>query len=61
MYVIIIYYLPTFYKCFVSKKEVIFMAKTRSRGNGEGTIFKRKIRGKEVWVCEYTLGIDEQR
>lgn len=35
--------------------------KTRSRGNGEGTIFKRKIRGKEVWVSEYTLGIDDQR
>lgn len=35
--------------------------KTRSRGNGEGTIFKRKIRGKEVWVCEYTLGYSEER
>lgn len=32
------------------------MAKTRSRGNGEGTIFKRKVRGKDKWVCEYTLG-----
>ena len=32
------------------------MGKSRSRGNGEGTIFKRMIRGKEVWVCEYTIG-----
>ena len=37
------------------------MANKRSRGNGEGTIFKRKIRGKDVWVCEYTLGFDDQR
>lgn len=33
------------------------MGKTRSRGNGEGTIFKRTIRGKDKWVCEYTIGI----
>ena len=35
------------------------MGKTRSRGNGEGTIFKRKIRGKDKWVCEYTLEFTE--
>jgi len=35
------------------------MANKRSRGNGEGTIFKRTIRGKEKWVCEYTIGIKE--
>lgn len=55
MYVYIIYNYLLFYKCFEEKKEVIFMANKRSRGNGEGTIFKRKIRGKEVWVCEYTI------
>lgn len=36
------------------------MAKTRSRGNGEGTIFKRKVRGKYKWVCEYTLGYTDE-
>ena len=35
--------------------------KTRSKGNGEGTIFQRTVRGKKVWVSEYTLGIDETR
>ena len=35
--------------------------KTRTRGNGEGTIFKRMKKGKMVWVAEYTLGIDENR
>lgn len=35
------------------------MAKKKSRGNGEGTIFKRKVRGKDMWVSEYTLGVDE--
>lgn len=35
--------------------------KTRSRGNGEGTIFQRDVRGKKIWVSEYTLGINEQR
>lgn len=54
MYVVIISHIPTFYKYFV-KKEVIFMGKTRARGNGEGTIFKRTIKGKTKWVCEYTL------
>ena len=32
------------------------MAKKKSRGNGEGSIFQRTIRGKVVWVCEYTIG-----
>ncbi len=31
------------------------MGTAKSRGNGEGTIFKRKIRGKEYWVTEYTI------
>lgn len=31
------------------------MGTTKSRGNGEGTIFKRKINGKEYWVTEYTI------
>jgi len=31
------------------------MPKTRSRGNGEGTIFKREKNGKMYWVAEYTL------
>lgn len=29
----------------------------RRRGNGEGSIFQRQIRGKNIWVGEYTLGI----
>ena len=32
------------------------MKKTRTRGNGEGTIFQRIVRGKKVWVSEYTVG-----
>lgn len=28
----------------------------KKRGNGEGTILQRTIRGKKVWVAEYTLG-----
>lgn len=35
------------------------MGKTKTRGNGEGTIFKRKVKGKDMWVCEYTLGYTE--
>ena len=35
------------------------MSKKKSRGNGEGTIFKRTIRGKTKWVSEYTLGYEE--
>lgn len=33
------------------------MRKTKTRGNGEGTIFKRMRNGKTLWVMEYTLGI----
>ena len=33
------------------------MGKSKTRGNGEGTIFKRKIRGKETWVAEYTFSM----
>ena len=36
------------------------MKKTRTRGNGEGTIFKRKIKGNDKWVCEYTLGFTDE-
>ena len=25
------------------------------RGNGEGTIFKREIKGKTYWIAEYTI------
>lgn len=32
------------------------MRKTKTRGNGEGTIFKRTRNGKTMWVMEYTLG-----
>ena len=31
------------------------MGKPKTRGNGEGTIFKRKINGKILWVTEYTF------
>ena len=27
----------------------------KSRGNGEGTIYKREIHGKTKWCAEYTL------
>ncbi|MEG0618870.1 MAG: site-specific integrase [Bacilli bacterium] len=32
------------------------MSKSKMRGNGEGTIFKRELNGKTRWVTEYTLG-----
>ena len=28
---------------------------TKKRGNGEGTIFKREIKGKTYWIAEYTI------
>lgn len=31
----------------------------KTRGNGEGTIFKRIRNGKEIWVTEYTIGKKE--
>ena len=33
------------------------MGTTKKRGNGEGTIFKREINGKTMWVTEYTIAI----
>ena len=35
------------------------MKKTKSRGNGEGTIYERTIRGKKQWVAQYTLGFND--
>lgn len=37
------------------------MSKKRTRGNGEGTILQRTLRGKKVWVAEYTLGYTKER
>jgi len=34
---------------------------SKKRGNGEGTIMQRTLKGKKVWVAEYTLGFDEKR
>jgi len=31
------------------------MPNSKARGNGEGTIFKRNLRGKDIWVAEYSL------
>ena len=31
------------------------------RGNGEGTIIQGTLRGKKVWIAEYTLGYDERK
>lgn len=33
------------------------MGTTKKRGNGEGTIFKREINGKIMWVTEYTISM----
>lgn len=33
--------------------------KPKSRGNGEGSIFKRTIRGKEKWVVQYKVGMQD--
>lgn len=33
------------------------MGTTKKRGNGEGTIFKREINGKTMWVTEYTIAM----
>ena len=35
--------------------------KSKSRGNGEGTIFQRTVRGKKLWVTEYVLGTTKER
>lgn len=31
------------------------MGTAKKRGNGEGTIFKREIKGKIYWIAEYTI------
>lgn len=31
------------------------MGTSKKRGNGEGTIFKREIKGKTYWIAEYTI------
>lgn len=31
------------------------METSKKRGNGEGTIFKREIKGKTYWIAEYTI------
>ena len=33
------------------------MSTAKKRGNGEGTIFKREIKGKTIWVTEYTIAM----
>lgn len=33
------------------------MGTTKKRGNGEGTIFQRKIKGKTYWIAEYTIAM----
>ena len=37
------------------------MGTHKTRGNGEGTIFKRKINGKIVWVTEYTFAMYDEK
>lgn len=37
------------------------MGKPKTRGNGEGTIFKRKINGKDKWVMEYTFNMQDEK
>ena len=31
------------------------MGTSKKRGNGEGTLFKREIKGKTYWIAEYTI------
>ena len=31
---------------------------SKKRGNGEGTILQGTLRGKKVWIAEYTLGYE---
>ena len=37
------------------------MGTTKKRGNGEGTIFKREINGKTMWVTEYTIAMYDEK
>ena len=34
--------------------------KTKNRGNGEGTIFTRMMKGKKTWVAEYVIGLNDK-
>lgn len=37
------------------------MGTSKKRGNGEGTIFKREIKGKTFWVTEYTIAMYDEK
>ncbi len=37
------------------------MGTSKKRGNGEGTIFQRTIKGKKVWVTEYTIAMYDEK
>ena len=37
------------------------MGTSKKRGNGEGTIFKREINGKTLWVTEYTIAMCDEK
>ena len=37
------------------------MGTIKKRGNGEGTIFKRQINGKTMWVMEYTFNMFDSK
>ena len=37
------------------------MGTAKKRGNGEGTIFKREIKGKTFWVTEYTIAMYDEK
>ena len=37
------------------------MGTAKKRGNGEGTIFKREINGKTMWVTEYTIAMYDEK
>lgn len=37
------------------------MGTSKKRGNGEGTIFKREINGKTMWVTEYTIAMYDNK
>lgn len=37
------------------------MGTSKKRGNGEGTIFKRLVHGKPMWVTEYTISMYDNK
>jgi len=41
-------------------QEAVVLAKPRSRGNGEGTVFKRTRNGSTRWYAEMVLGWDSE-